>query len=97
MISSIILYIVYRCQSSDGFVLCSNCKTRVRAGNGGVHNFLQRHCATVQPTKKEKKKDNLEKARGNAMKWFQPRKPPVPPTQSAPALVIPAPLPFSST
>ena len=74
----------------DGSVLCPDCKTRVRTGNGGVQNFLQRHRGTTQcATNKKKKKtqESLEKTRENAKKWFQPQ-PIVPPTVSVSTLQV---------
>ena len=48
-----------------------DCQTRVRTGNGGVQNFLQRHCGTAQCATNKKKKqiqDSLEKAKENTKK-----------------------------
>lgn len=84
----------------DGCVLCPDCKTRVRTGNGGVQNFIQRHRGTAQCATNRKKKqtqDKLERQKENVMKWFQPRAPIVPPTVTAPALVKPAHLSATST
>jgi hypothetical protein len=84
----------------NGCVLCPDHQTQVRTGNGGVQNFLQRHCDTAQCATNKKKKhiqDSLEKAKENAKKWFQPHAHIVPQTVRAPALITPAPLPSSST
>lgn len=84
----------------SGCVLCPECKTRVRTGNGGVQNFLHRHRGTAQCATNKKKKqtqEKLAKEKKNAMKWFQPRAPIVPPTVTAPAPVKPACLPSTST
>ena len=76
----------------DGRVLCPDCKTRVKTGNGGVQNFVQRHRGTAQCAANKKKReaqDRLVKEKESAMKWFRPRAPNVPPTVTAPALVKP--------
>jgi hypothetical protein len=73
--------------------LCPDCKTRIRTGNGGLQNFVQRHRGTAQCTANKKKRqtqDRVAKEKENAMKWFRPRAPIVPPTVTAPALVKPA-------
>lgn len=59
--------------NEDGCVLCPDCKTQVRTGNGGVQNFIQRHRGTAQCATNRKKKqtqDKLERQKENAMKWF---------------------------
>jgi hypothetical protein len=32
----------------DGCVLCPECKTQIKTGNGGVQNFVQRHQGSGQ-------------------------------------------------
>ena len=84
---------------NDGCVLCPDCQTQVRTGNGGVQNFLQWHCGTAQCAANKKKKEIHDglKAKKNAKKWFEPHVHIVPPTVSTPALVTPEPLPSSSS
>lgn len=74
----------------SGCILCPDCKTRVRTGNGGVQNLLQRHRSTAQCAVNKKKRqaqESIERTKENAMKWFRPRAPAIPPTVTAPALV----------
>lgn len=86
---------------NDGCVLCPNCSTSVKTGNGGIQNFLQRHQGSVQCVanqKKKKSREAIEKNKQNALKWFQPRSPVVPATVTAPPLVHPtACVPSSAT
>jgi len=44
----------------SGCILCPDCKTRVRTGNGGVQNLLQQHHGTVQCTVNKKKRQAQE-------------------------------------
>ena len=76
----------------DGCVLCPDCHTLVKTGNGGIQNFLQRHRGSAQCIANKKKKqsqDAIKKNKQNALKWFQPRAPVMPATVTAPPLVRP--------
>ena len=76
----------------NGCVICPDCSTSIRTGNGGIQNFLQRHQGSVQclaNKKKKKSQEAIEKNRQNALKWFRPQAAIVPSTVATPSLIHP--------
>ncbi|KAG6917329.1 hypothetical protein DXG01_002900 [Tephrocybe rancida] len=76
--------------NANGTVLCPDCHTRVRVGTAGVANFNKCHRsmkACADNLKAYKKQQSIIKNRENAVKFFAPHPPHVPPTVSAPVLI----------
>jgi len=88
----------------NGCILCPDCWTSVNVGKFGIQNYYKHHKGSVQCAMNKKKKnieDTIEKTKQNALWFFCPKSPTMPPTVKVPAPVHPCPplitLPFSTS
>lgn len=76
----------------NGHVCCPDCKTWINVGKVGLQNYYKRHKNSAQCAvnrKKKKIEDTIQKTKQNALKFFRPKPPAIPPTVKTPAPVYP--------
>lgn len=81
----------------NGCILCPDCHTLVRVGNGGVENFKKRHLSSKACTKNAQKNQKTKKATAGFRTlgtWFSSKQNP---TLNAPTVAEPAPVQASSS